>query len=230
MTSSARFIDFERVGKYIAGNRVAIVGSGPSVLSNVPGFVDSHDLVIRVNNHKTSGQAGFRTDIHYSFYGTSIRKTVEELKAEGVWMCLCKLPNSQPLESEWHRQNGKLAGIDYRYIYEKRAAWWFCDTFIPDDAHFLAKFELLGKHQPTTGFAAILDVLACKPRSVFLTGYDFFTSGLHNVDERWREKNHGDPICHRPDLEADWLRKNAGAHPLSFDQTIANILFTKASA
>ena len=55
MTSKAAFIDFERVGKYIAGNRVAIVGSGPSVLSNVPGFVDSHDLVIRVNNHKCSG-------------------------------------------------------------------------------------------------------------------------------------------------------------------------------
>lgn len=230
MVTGARFVDFERVGKYIAGNRVAIVGSGPSVLDNAPGFVDSHDLVIRVNNHKCGERAGFRTDIHYSFYGGSIRKTADELKAEGVWLCLCKLPNSQPLESEWHRQNGKLAGIDYRYIYEKRAAWWFCDTFIPDDAHFLAKFELLGKHQPTTGFAAILDVLACKPRSVYLTGFDFFTSGIHNVDERWSQKNTDDPICHRPDLEANWLRQYNGEVPMQFDRTMTGLLIAAAAA
>lgn len=219
---TSRFVTFAQVAERFRGKSVAVVGSGPGCLENKPGFVDSHDVVVRVNNHKIGGGQGFRTDIHYSFYGTSIRKTREELMGEGVTLCMCKLPDSQPIESEWHRRNGKLLGIDYRYIYRNRSAFWFCDTFVPDDARFLAKFELLGKHQPTTGFAAILDVLACEPRSCFLTGFDFFTSKVHNVDEPWREKNTDDPICHRPDLEAAWIRENAGS--LSFDKTLASLL------
>lgn len=219
-----RFVTFEEAAMHLRGKRVAIVGSGPFVLRNAPGFVDSHEVVVRVNNHKTSPEAGMRTDVHYSFYGGSIRKSAAELRNEGVKLCMCKLPDSRPLTSEWHERCGKAEGVDYRYIYRQRAAWWFCDTFIPDDARFIAKFELLGKHQPTTGFAAILDVLECEPASVYLTGFDFFTSGVHNVTERWVAKNTDDPICHRPDLERDWIRANAGRYPLSFDAKLSEMV------
>jgi hypothetical protein len=212
-----RFVAFCEVADRIRDRSVALVGSGPGCLDNAPGFIDGHDIVVRVNNHKCGPAQGVRTDIHYSFYGTSIRKSAYELAAEGVTLCLCKLPDGRPIESAWHEQRGKLEGIDYRYIYRNRASWWFCDTFVPDEAHFLAKFELLGRHQPTTGFAAILDVLASAPRALYLTGFDGFASGVHNVDEPWREKNNGDPICHRPDLEMAWLRDNAGRHPMTFD-------------
>lgn len=225
-----RFIDFHYVRSLLRGNRIAIVGSGPSSLDNEPGFIDGHDIVVRVNNYKTGAAQGFRTDVHYSFYGTSIKKSAEDLKRDGVWLCMCKLPDSQPIDSEWHRKRGKLAGIDYRYIYQSRKDWWFCDTFIPDNERFLAKFELLGKHQPTTGFAGILDVLECEPRAVFLTGFDFFTSGIHNVDEPHRVKNLDDPICHRPDLEAQWLRDNASKYPLTFDKKMTVLLFEKVAA
>lgn len=204
-----RFVTFSEAAECFRGKAAAIVGSGPFVQRNAPGFVDSHDVVVRVNNHKTSPAAGLRTDVHYSFYGTSIRNTAQDLQREGVRLCMCKLPNSKPLDSEWHERNRKPEGVDYRYIYRLRAPWWFCDTFIPDDARFLAKFDLLGKHQPTTGFAAILDVLECEPASVYLTGFDFFTSGLHNVSERWEAKNRDDPICHRPDLEREWIKAHA---------------------
>jgi hypothetical protein len=204
-----RFVTFEEAAEYLRGKSVAVVGSGPFVLRNKVGFIDSHDVVVRVNNHKVSQEAGLRTDVHYSFYGSSIRTTAQELQLQGVKLCMCKLPNSKPLSSEWHEKRGKAEGVDYRYIYRLRESWWFCDTFIPDDALFLAKFELLGKHQPTTGFAAILDVLECQPASVYLTGFDFFTSGVHNVTERWVAKNPDDPIRHRPDLERDWIKANA---------------------
>ena len=210
-----RFVTFAEAAEHLRGKSVAVVGSGPSVLGNAPGFIDSHEVVVRVNNHRTSPEAGLRTDCHYSFYGTSIRKDARELEREGVKLCMCKLPNSKPLSSEWHERNRKPEGVDYRYIYRMREGWWFCDTFIPDDARFLAKFDLLGKHQPTTGFAAILDVLECEPKSVHLTGFDFFTSGVHNVTDRWVAKNPDDPICHRPDLERDWIRANA--HRFTFD-------------
>jgi hypothetical protein len=105
--------------------------------------------------------------VHYSFYGSSIFKTDDELKYDGVQLCMCKCPNSQPIESQWHRRMGKLNGIDFRYIYAARRAWWFTDTFIPDDERFMRKVAMLQGHIPTTGFAAILDVLDCEPSEPF---------------------------------------------------------------
>jgi hypothetical protein len=225
-----KFVTFDEVASRIRGKTVAVVGSAPSVLNNAPGFVDDHDLVIRINNFKTGERQGFRCDLFYSFFGTSIKKTRKELERAGVSMMMCKLPNSKPIESAWHGKSNKPHGIDYRYIYIMRAAWWWCDTFIPDDARFLRKFELLEKHQPTTGFAAILDVLDCKPKSVYLTGFDGFSSGMHNVDEPWREKNMDDPIRHRSDLEMKWLKDNAGRYPMEFDAKLTAMLEKRMAA
>lgn len=222
-----RFVSFEEVAQQFRGKSIAIVGSGPGSLDNTPGFVDAHDIVVRANNYKTGENQGHRTDVHYSFYGTSIRKTREDLARDGVKLCMCKCPNSKPIESEWHERMGKQVGIDFRYIYRNRAPFWFCDTFIPDDAHFMRSFELLERHIPTTGFSAILDVLACEPASVYLTGFDFFSSGIHNVDERWKAGNPDDPICHRPDLEAAWLRANCADKNVTFDKRLQQIMEAK---
>jgi hypothetical protein len=223
-----KFVTFEEAASHIRGKTVAVVGSAPSVLDNAPGFVDSHDVVVRINNPKCGPAQGFRTDVFYAFFGSSVRKSVEDLKREGCKLCMCKLPNSKPLESEWHGKSNKPHGVDYRYIFQLRKNWWFTDTFIPDDARFLRKFELLGKHQPTTGFAAILDVLDCGPKSLYITGFDGFTSCIHNVDEPWREKNMDDPIRHRPDLEMKWLAENAGRYPLVFDRKLTDLLAVPA--
>ena len=189
---------------------MALVGSGPGSLDNEPGFIDSHDLVVRVNNYKLFPQTGNRTDVFYSFFGTSIRKSADELKKDGVTLCLCKCPNAWPIHSDWHNRNGKIAGVDYRYIYKNREPWWFCDTYIPTVDEFMEKFNLLGRHQPTTGFSAILDMIEFKPEKLYLTGFDFFRSGIHNVTDKWREKNTQDPIGHMPELELDWLKDNLG--------------------
>ncbi len=227
---TARFISFEEAAARFAGRSVAIVGSAPSCAENAPGFVDSHEIVVRVNNYKTGSAQGFRTDVHYAFYGTSVRKRREELQADGVTLCMCKCPDGKPIASEWHERNHRQVGIDYRYIYANRRAWWFCDTFVPDEARYLAKFELLGRHIPTTGFAAILDVLEAKPRSLYLTGFDFFESKLHNVDEPWRPGDPGDPICHRPDLECAWLYEQARDHTIMVDRVLMDALFKRSRA
>lgn len=216
-----RFVDHSALLERFRGRSIAIVGSGPGSLDNEPGFVDAHDVVLRVNNYKTGPAQGFRTDVHYSFYGSSVRKTADELKSDGVTLCVCKCPDAQPIESDWHRRRGKLNGIDFRYIYRDRADWWFCDTFVPTAEHFMTSFELLGGHIPTTGFAAILDVLEYEPKSLFLTGFDFFESKIHNVNEPWRVGDPSDPIGHRPELELAWLRGNAKKYPISFDKRLA---------
>lgn len=220
----ARFVSFEEVGKRFRDRTVAVVGSAPSVLDNEPGFIDSHEVVVRVNNYKLCPRQGSRTDVYYSFYGTSIKKPAEELKREGVTLCMCKCPDGKPIESAWHERNHKTNGIDFTYIYRNRVSWWFCDTWVPTVHTFLEHFELLDRHIPTTGFAAILDVLACHPKSVYLTGFDFFASGLHNVNEHWRPGNPSDPIGHRPELEAAWLAANAERYPITFDRSLTALM------
>lgn len=219
-----RFLSRQEVAERFRGKTVAIVGSGPGSLDNPPGFVDSREIVVRVNNYKLAAGTGFRTDCHYSFYGHSIKKTVEELRRDGVTLCMCKCPDAHAIESEWHRVNGKMAGVDFRYIYRHRANWWFCDTYIPETDDFLTQFNRLGRHIPTTGFAAILDILSFGPASVYLTGFDFFRSQTHNVDEPWRHKNSDDPIGHVPEQELAWLDQNWSAHPLACDKTLAALL------
>lgn len=203
------FSDKQTLLNEFRGKRVAIVGSGPGCLDNKPGFVDSHDIVVRVNNHKLSAETGFRTDIHYSFYGLSIRKSADELRAEGVRMCLCKCPNEKFMDSAWHKRMNKPRGVDFRFIYAERKNWWFCPTYVPPKQELMDSFKLLNSHIPTTGFSAILLIQSLAPASIYLTGFDFFKSGVHNVDERWRKMNRNDPIGHAPDLELAWLKKNA---------------------
>lgn len=219
-----RFLDKAQVRPVFEGRSVAIVGSGPSSLANDPGFVDSHDVVVRVNNYVLRGGTGRRTDVYYSFFGGSIRKTRDDLRADGVTLCMCKCPNAQPIESEWHRVNRKMTGVDFRWIYRLRESWWFCDTYVPSVADFLTTFELLDRHVPTTGFATIMDVLSFDPRSAYLTGFDFFRSGIHNLDQPWRRKNSDDPIGHVPERELGYLAAQIGRLPISFDPVLEDAI------
>ena len=69
-----------------------------------------------------------------------------------------------------------------------------------------------------------LDILDCQPRSVYLTGFDFFTSGVHNVNEKWKPGDPTDPIGHRPEMELAWLAANLENYPLSVDGKLAVLI------
>lgn len=223
------FCDRTEVVRMLHGKTVALVGSGPGVLDNEPGFIDSHDVVVRTNNYKTSARAGFRCDAYYSFFGGSIKKTAEELKRDGVTLCISKVPNAKFMESEWHRRRGKENGVDFRGIYERRKDWWPCPVYVPTLAEFMVGFNLLGGHIPTTGFAALLDVLSCWPKCVLLTGFDGFASGIHNVDEVWKPGDPTDPIGHAPEREMQWLRDNLDRYPICLDKVLTT-MFASAEA
>lgn len=218
------FVSRAEVAPYFQGRSVAIVGSGPGVLDNEPGLVDSHDVVVRVNNYKLSPAAGQRTDVYFSYFGNAIKKTAAELQRDGVDLCMCKCPNHNAIRSEWHKQRGKLAGVDFRWIYTLRKPWWFTDTYVPELGEFLEHFHLLGGRVPTTGFSAILTVLSFEPASLFLTGFDFFSSGVHNVDEKWKPGAADDPIGHAPDRELALLRGLELAYPITTDRRLRAVL------
>lgn len=225
-----RFLSKPELQSQFKGKTVAIVGSGPSCLDNEVGFVDSHDVVVRVNNYRLTPNTGTRTDVFYSFFGSSIRKSVEELKADGVRLCMCKCPNAYAIHSAWHIRNNKMLGVDFRLLYERRQNWWFCDTYIPAVEDFMRVFELLGKHVPTTGFSAIQDILDCEPSSLYVTGFDFFRSRIHNVSEPWRSGNPSDPIGHVPERELRWLIFNAKQRGIAVDQKMRVLMAKEREA
>lgn len=224
-----RFLQRSEVRPWFEGKRVALVGSGPGVLGNEPEFIDAYDIVVRVNNYRLGLEAGHRTDVFYSYFGNAIKKTAAELASDGVRLCLCKCPDAMPISSPWHMSRGQMQGVDFRWIYQMRARWWFCDTYIPDAEEFRRNFNLLNRHVPTTGFAAILDLLSWEPAELYLTGFDFFTSGLHNVSDPWRRKNLDDPIGHVPEAELQWLRTFRDYHPITIDSALEALLRREAA-
>lgn len=218
------FCGLEAVLELVQGRRVALVGSGPGVLQNAMGFVDSHDVVVRVNNYKLCVATGRRTDVYYSFFGRSVKKSRRDLKHDGVKLCMSKCPDAKVMDSPWHEKHGKPLGVDFRYIYELRKDWWFCPVYVPSVDQFMVGFKMLGGHVPTTGFAALLDILEAKPASIYMTGFDFFRSGVHNVNEKWKKMNNDDPIGHVPEVELQWLRDNLSAYPITTDETLTRAL------
>lgn len=219
-----RFVKFNDVIKRLNGRRIAVVGSGPSVLQNKRGEIDAYDIVVRVNNYSIGEHQGKRADVHFSFYGGSIKKKARDLLRDGVKLCMCKCPNSQPIVCDWHIKNNCMGGVDFTNIYRRRADFWFCDTYIPDTDSFVEKFKLLDEHIPTTGFTAILDILNCYPQELYITGFDFFTSGIHNTVSKWKPGNPEDPIKHMPELEIAWLKKNINNYPIHPDRTLRHLL------
>lgn len=221
------FSDHARLRETFHGKRVAIVGSGPGALDNEAGFVDSHDVVVRVNNFKVGPAQGFRCDVFYSFFGGSIKKDAADLKRDGVRLCMAKCPDAKFMDSPWHEKMGKPHGVDFRYIYRDRRGWWFVPTYVPSVEEFVESFDLLGGHIPTTGFSALLAVRAQEPASVYLTGFDFFSSRIHNVNEKWRPGNPDDPIGHAPERERAWLEKQAG---ITYDKRLTEIMAKESCA
>lgn len=219
-----RFVSRSECASWFEGKSVAIVGSGPGCTQNAEGLVDCYETIVRVNNYRITAGTGKRTDVFYSFFGTSIRKSSKELIRDGVKLCMSKVPNAHAIESAWHRQRGKMIGVDFRPHFERRKDWWFCDTYIPTVVEFMVGFDLLGRHMPTTGFAAILDVVSFNPRVVYLTGFDGFRSGIHNVNEPHRVKNLDDPFRHEPERELAWIAMNRKRHRIWTDGALSAVL------
>lgn len=220
------------------GKTVAIVGSAPSVLNNIASNIDSCDLVVRINNYKTKGidlknipydytaQVGVRVDYHYSFYGGSIRTTQKDLKEAGCKGHLCKCPNDDCHVTDWHKQKNFTQGGDFRPIYRRRHDFWIAPVYVPEKAHYMKLFNILDKHVPTTGFACIWEIAQLEPKYMYITGFDFFSSGKHNTDEIWRPGHQDDPIKHTPDKEAELLKQWAYKNKMyRLDEQLRGLLY-----
>jgi len=211
---------YSDVVKRFNGRRVVIIGSAPSGKDyNTCDNIESYDDIVRVNNYKTKGVSkrgipydyskslGVRTDYHYSFYGGSIRKTQDDLYRDGIKAHLCKCPNDECHVTDWHIKVNQRQGGDFRPIYRRREKFWFKPVYIPEKGHYMQLFNLLKKHVPSTGFACIWEMIQCKPKELYITGFDFMKTPVHNVDEPWLKGRADDPIGHDWNAEAELFKK-----------------------
>jgi len=224
-----KLLDRKYIRDFFKGKRVCIVGSGPSILTQDGRHIDGFDEVIRISNYKlVPEKTGKRTDVYYSFFGGSIKKTPEDLKIDGIKFCMCKCPDAMAHKhDEMVDWDAKNTGGDFRAIYRRRADWWFTPVYIPTLEDYLDSFMLLGKHVPTTGFSCILELVECDVKELYITGFDFMTSKVHNVNEKWLGdyKNQDDPIKHVPDIELGIMRELADEFKfIKCDKTLEGLL------
>jgi len=169
----------ELLKSYIDGKKLLIVGGAPSASKKSKEWYDSFDIIVRCNNYKKINSS--RTDIFFSYFGRNIKKSKEELIADGVKFLINKCPNSDMSDVI---KNYTITMADYRWIYDLRKDWWFCPLISLTEEELLSQIDLLGGFMPTVGLSAILffKQFNCK---INIIGFDCFKSGIHNLDEKW---------------------------------------------
>ena len=148
---------------YLKGKRVAIVGPALSVEGSKNGsFIDSHDVVVRLNyaNINNPKDSGTKTDIVY--YDGSLHN-YGDLKLDYL---VCAYP-----KTEWFFEERCLKSVQYlSTLYNHK---------VVDSGIYTQLKNSLDKDntvRPNTGLIAIVDLLQSELRSLFITGLDFYRS------------------------------------------------------
>lgn len=203
---SGKPVDEEYITKFFWNKTVLVLGSAPNVLETETDFMDSFDLIVRVNNYKNFNSCR-RTDVYASFFGKSIRKDIHNLRQDGVRLLMAKCPDDiVEVKNPDGSINTKLSE-DFRWIYEFRNEW-FKVAGIPLFIQTVENFNnnnIPIKQICTTGVAIILDILRCKPKHLYFAGFDFAMSGMHNINKRMIIKP--EPNCHHFEDEFYYMRE-----------------------
>lgn len=164
--------------RFFADKSVVVLGSAPCVVNAGATYLSEFDVIVRVNDYKIYNDCN-RVDVHYSYWGRSIKYSMSH---SGGAVVMCKYPNAVFKSKKY------VAGHsgDLRDVYAMRAREMRDDMimYIPHIDDFLSNYNLVGAI-PTTGVSAVLDVLRFNPRKLHAAGFDFFVSGRHNISDVW---------------------------------------------
>ena len=163
-----------RYRHYLKGKKVCIVGPAPKIIGNSYGkVIDSYDVVVRLNNgytfcDKYGVDIGTRNDIIYQTaipkLGRGTTMPIETLQDNVKWVC-CSFPD------EKHREKicNFIKHVDNRipiHIMDKDR-WGVLASSIGEQVE-------KGSIPPTTGLAAIFDLLDYDIEKLYITGFTFF--------------------------------------------------------
>lgn len=200
-----RTIDLKHLLK---GKRVAIIGAANSTLNTDLGdYIDGFDYVIRINKAPYLIQRGVhlndigrKTDIlFHSFY---------ENEKSGGGKLNIELYNRlgiNYLVNPINSLKGKRVIFNF---YKKYLAPY--KTFTISKPEYDAIQKTLEKHTPTIGFCALMQVLECEYKELYITGFTFFRTPFSS--------GYRDEI--QQPTEVQKLIKNEGHHNIDLEFTL----------
>lgn len=176
-----------QVEEFFKDKKVIILGSAPCVTNANELYLDKFDIIVRTNNYTHFNKCK-RTDVYYSFFGSSILDVEKKLMEDRPKFLFFKYPFN--FDFTRHKKSKEIPGKsgNFKYIQELRFdIIKNYNHFAQSQANFISNFIAIGSI-PTTGVAAIFDVLRYQPKELHIAGFDFFASGKHNINQPWTPK------------------------------------------
>lgn len=218
---SLRIRDWDDLARHerIRGASIAVVGNAGYLADLEQGsHIDSHDLVLRMNNFRLEGlekQVGRRTDI---FMSTFYRDVVPDRRLlADVSLIVTSVPNNLRKRGlNWRHGQALTQGLEQLGRRE---------MFAPTFDQFEAKRRAIGKY-PTTGAMAlwlIAEHLLPVCGNVYVTGFSFFAGRSHYFSSEQVTATNHDPQRERQ-LLAETLKPHWRSGRIAFDPQLTATL------
>lgn len=171
-------ISHKGIYDYVNSKSVIVLGSAPCVKNVDERTLNEFDIIVRLNNYKHFNDCR-STDIYYSFFGTSIKKTEAELLADECKYIIHKYP-----ALDFTRHSKQSDGIAVDCLNNNYYRKCKIPTYNTLGSDFIFNY-LMTDRIMTTGLSAIMEMIRLGG-NVTIAGFDFFESGIHNLDEKWK--------------------------------------------
>lgn len=223
-------MEFENI---IADKSVCIIGRSPHLHGLGLGkFIDSHEIVIRVNSGtpesqnaadfgtKTSAIAIALTLRNLEFYKNLL--STEKVRNEKEFFVFCPTQSSD-IHPRWYpRESGSIFDIFSLTGIEEKLVHW-------GDKKSKDLEALLGA-QPTTGLATAFAAVTAEPKEVFLCGFSFYSRGATYAfeDQTFRSiiRDFFKPKTgHDPSKEVAFFRSIGRKEHVNVDDVFSKLVF-----
>jgi hypothetical protein len=201
------------------GASIAIVGNAGYLSDFDQGErIDSHDLVLRMNNFRVSGmerQVGSRLDIFMSTFFHDV--CLDNPLLDEASYLIASVPNNfRKHDLRWRHAQAITAAMSRL----KRR-----EVFVPPLGGFREKLQQIGKY-PTTGAMAlylVIEELLAVCGSVYVTGFSFFAGRSHYFSQQQVDPTNHDPQRERILLAAA-LKPHWQSGRITFDSQLTAAL------
>ena len=172
----------------VVGKRVALVGPGRTPTQNLE-TIEGCDTVVRCGawfHKKDTISYGVRTDIVYNVFdnclkaGGDANDNLRNWKSEGVKLLCCSLSNN----TDYYNSTIKPIVNAAKNHFPVRNVNSTINNFV----------GVICNSCPNSGFAALIDLIANKPKHLYVVGVDCYRSLINSNYPRMSDFDHSDFI------------------------------------